>query len=94
MESHPILKDENSFSLIFCFLKELSKSNENLSTGFLPTISSNKIDISLGFLAKHPGVVSIGISKFCPWRSAAIKPGVGLKPYIFAYAAGPRHEPI
>ena len=34
------------------------------------------------------------MSKFCPWRSAAIKPGVGLKPYIFAYAAGPRHEPI
>ena len=59
----------------------------------LPTISSNKNAISSGVRAKHPGVVRTGIF-LSLLLSTEIKPGVGLYPYILAYAAGPLHDPI
>ena len=77
-------------------LKEPSISNDNGSNGSLPTIQSNRNDISSGDFAKQPGEVKTGnLLKFFSFDlSVGINPVVGLNPYIFANAAGPLQEPI
>ena len=59
-DNHPIFIFENSWSLKLTSLKELSKLKEIGSSLCSPTMTSKRIDISSGVLARHPGVEITG----------------------------------